>query len=108
MGRATKVSDGRSTTLYTYTATGKLKSLVDAIGNETAYTYDELDNLKSIHRAEGLVSVEEKNNDNFPKVGEDGHVTLYSYNLAGQLTKVTDALGQEETYEYDQSGRAHV
>ncbi|PWT25765.1 DUF6531 domain-containing protein [Butyrivibrio fibrisolvens] len=105
MGRATKVSDGRSTTLYTYTATGKLKSVVDALGNETAYTYDELDNLKSIHRAEGLVSEEEKNDDNFPKVGKDGHITLYSYNLAGQLTKVTDALGQEETYEYDQYGR---
>ena len=36
---------------------------------------------------------------------KDGHVTLYSYNLSGQLTKVTDALGQEETYEYDQYGR---
>ncbi len=105
MGRATKVSDGRSTTLYTYTQTGKLRSVVDALGNETEYTYDELDNLKSIHRAEGLVREEEKNDDNFPKVGEDGHVTLYSYNLAGQLTKVTDALGQEETYEYDQYGR---
>ena len=105
MGRATKVSDGRSTTIYAYTATGKLRSVVDALGNETTYTYDKLDNLKSIHRAEGLVSVEEKNDDNFPKIGEDGHVTLYSYNLAGQLTKVTDALGQEETYEYDQYGR---
>ena len=40
-----------------------------------------------------------------PVVGEDGHVTLYSYDLSGQLTKITDALGQEETYEYDQYGR---
>ncbi|WP_248404834.1 DUF6531 domain-containing protein [Butyrivibrio fibrisolvens] len=121
MGRATKVSNGRSTTLYTYTPTGKLKSVVDALGNETAYTYDELDNLKSIHRAEGRItdditsknvngiSIDPSNvdikRDVFPKVGENGHVTLYSYNLAGQLTKVTDALGQEETYEYDQYGR---
>ncbi|MDC7278415.1 DUF6531 domain-containing protein, partial [Butyrivibrio fibrisolvens] len=100
MGRATKVADGRSTTLYTYTATGRLKSVLDALGNETAYTYDALDNLKSVHRAEGRVE-----DDKMPVVGEDGHVTLYSYDLSGQLTKITDALGQEETYEYDQYGR---
>ncbi len=28
-------------------------------------------------------------------------MTLYSYDLSGQLTKITDALGQEETYELD-------
>ena len=105
MGRATKVVDGDAVTLYTYTATGRLKSVVDALGNETAYTYDSLDNLQSIHRAEGRISEEEKKDDYIPTVGKDGHVTLYTYNLAGQLTKITDALGQEETYEYDQYGR---
>ncbi|WP_026654100.1 DUF6531 domain-containing protein [Butyrivibrio sp. AE3003] len=105
LGRATKVIDGCSTTLYTYTATGRLKSVVDALGNETAYTYDALDNLKSVHRAEGLVSDEEKSGDVFPTVGKDGRVTIYSYDLSGQLTEVTDALGQKETYEYDQYGR---
>ena len=121
MGRATKVADGRSTTLYTYTPTGRLKSVIDALGNETAYTYDALDKLKSIYRAEGRITYDTVNKneegttaaqvfeavkkDAFPSVGEDGHVTIYSYNLAGQVTKVTDALGQEETYEYDQYGR---
>ncbi|SFU88179.1 RHS repeat-associated core domain-containing protein, partial [Butyrivibrio sp. M55] len=105
LGRATKVIDGNSTTLYTYTATGRLKSVIDALGNETAYTYDALDNLKSIHRTEGLVSDEEKSGDVFPTVGKDGRVTIYSYDLSGQLTEVTDALGQKETYEYDQHGR---
>ena len=121
MGRATKVADGRSTTLYTYTPTGRLKSVIDALGNETAYTYDALDKLKSIYRAEGQITDDTVNKneegttaaqvfeavkkDAFPSVGEDGHVTIYSYNLAGQITKVTDALGQEETYEYDQYGR---
>ncbi|MBQ7429211.1 MAG: RHS repeat-associated core domain-containing protein [Butyrivibrio sp.] len=70
-------------------------------------------NVKSIHRAEGRISdndklaeeIKDANEHNFPTVGEDGHVTTYAYNLAGQLTKVTDALGQEETYEYDQYGR---
>ncbi len=103
MGRATKVVDGRSTTLYTYTPTGRLKSVVDALGNETAYTYDALDNLQSVHRAEGRIV--NTDSEYFPTVGKDGHVTLYTYNLSGQLTKVTDALGQEETYEYDQYGR---
>ena len=105
MGRATKVTDGSSTTIYTYTATGRLKSVIDALGNETAYTYDALDNLKSVHRAEGLVSNEEISGEKFPTVGKDGRVTIYSYDLSGQLTEVTDALGQKETYEYDQYGR---
>ncbi|WP_143484090.1 DUF6531 domain-containing protein, partial [Pseudobutyrivibrio ruminis] len=105
MGRATKVSDGDKDTLYTYTATGRLKSVVDALSNETVYTYDALDNLKSIHRIDGLADDSETKEDRLPKVGEDGHVTIYSYNLAGQLTEVTDALGQKETYEYDQYGR---
>ncbi|SFV04820.1 RHS repeat-associated core domain-containing protein, partial [Butyrivibrio sp. INlla21] len=105
MGRATKVTDGESVTFYTYTRTGRLKSVVDALGNETAYTYDSLDNLKSIHRAEGLVSLEESTGEIFPTVGKDGHVTVYDYNLSGQLTEVTDALGQKEHYEYDHYGR---
>ena len=105
MGRVVRVTDANTTTLYTYTATGRLKSVVDAIGNETAYTYDALDNLKSVHRAEGLVSNEERLGDVFPTVGKDGRVTIYSYDLSGQLTEVTDALGQKETYEYDQYGR---
>ncbi|WP_026667894.1 RHS repeat-associated core domain-containing protein, partial [Butyrivibrio sp. AE2005] len=105
LGRVKKVIDGSNTTLYTYTPTGRLKSVVDALGNETAYTYDALDNLKSVHRAEGLVSEEEKSGDIFPTVGKDGHVTIYGYDLSGRLTEVTDALGQKETYEYDQYGR---
>lgn len=105
LSRVTKLVDGISTTLYTYTRTGRLKSVVDAMGNETAYTYDSLDNLQSIHRVEGLISDDEREGKSFPTVGKDGHVTLYSYNLAGQLTKMTDALGQVETYEYDQYGR---
>ncbi|MBP5325832.1 MAG: hypothetical protein J6Y86_10130 [Pseudobutyrivibrio sp.] len=105
MGRATKVSDSDKDTLYTYTATGCLKSVVDALSNETVYTYDCLDNLKSIHRIDGRADEKESKEDRLPKVGEDGHVTIYSYNLAGQLTEVTDALGQKEIYEYDQYGR---
>ncbi|WP_026514329.1 DUF6531 domain-containing protein, partial [Butyrivibrio sp. LB2008] len=105
MGRVIKVVDGNSTTLYTYTPTGRLKSVIDALGNETAYTYDALDNLKSVHRAEGLVSDEERAGDVFPTVGKDGHVTIYDYDLSGQLTAMTDALGQSEHYEYDQYGR---
>ncbi|MBO7355860.1 MAG: hypothetical protein J6U50_04445, partial [Lachnospiraceae bacterium] len=105
MGRATKVCDGSSTTLYTYTATGRLKSVVDPLGNETAYTYDALDNLKSVHRAEGLIGDGKDQADEFPTVGMDGHVTLYSYDLSGQLSSITDALGQKEIYEYDQYGR---
>ncbi len=104
-GRVIKVADGNSTTLYTYTPTGRLKSVIDALGNETAYTYDALDNLKSVHRAEGLVSDEERAGDVFPTVGKDGHVTIYDYDLSGQLTTMTDALGQSEHYEYDQYGR---
>lgn len=105
MGRVERLIDGKSITSYTYTATGCLKSVIDALGNETAYSYDALDNLQSIHRMEGLASEDERNGEYFPTVGRDGHVTLYSYNLAGQLTNMTDALGQKEIYKYDQYGR---
>ena len=102
MGRATKVVDGDNTTLYTYTATGRIKSVVDALGNETTYTYDSLHNIKSIQRAEGLIADRDKE---LPVIGEDGHVTLYDYDLSGLLTTITDALGQKEHYSYDQYGR---
>ncbi len=105
MGRVIKVVDGNSTTLYTYTPTGRIKSVIDALGNETSYTYDALDNLKSVHRSEGLVGDEERAGDVFPTVGKDGHVTIYDYDISGKLTTITDALGQSEHYEYDQYGR---
>jgi RHS repeat-associated protein len=102
MGRAVKVVDGESTTCYTYTATGKIKSVTDALGNETAYTYDSLDNIASVQRAEGSIPETDKN---LPVVGKDGHVTLYDYDLSGQLITITDALGQKEYFSYDQYGR---
>ncbi len=104
-GRVAKKTDCGDTTIYTYTPTGRISTVVDALGNETAYTYDLLDNIKTVHRAEGLISEEERNGSMLPTVGEDGRVTLYSYNLAGQISTITDALGQKEVYEYDQYGR---
>ena len=103
-------------TAYTYDELDNLKSIRRAEGRITCD-----DGSNSDGKTNGVIfagaSNENKslsyydgtnadiNNEEFPKVGEDGHVTFYSYNLAGQLTKVTDALGQEETYEYDQYGR---
>nr|WP_297770983.1 hypothetical protein [uncultured Butyrivibrio sp.] len=36
----------------------------------TAYTYDYLDNLQSIHRVEGLISDDEREGKSFPTVGK--------------------------------------
>ena len=81
---------------------GRVISVTDALGNETAYTYDSLDNIASVQRAEGSIPEADKN---LPVVGKDGHVTLYDYDLSGQLITITDALGQKEYFSYDQYGR---
>ncbi len=47
--------------------------------------FDALDNLKSVHRAEGTI---ENKDERMPVVGKDVHVTLYSYNLSGILSSL--------------------
>ncbi|MCR5157304.1 MAG: DUF6531 domain-containing protein [Butyrivibrio sp.] len=90
-GRVTEFTESGNTTRYTYTGTGKLRSVTDALGNVTEYTYDELDLLETI-------------------VGSADHVTAYKRDLTGNIVSVTDGLGQKDVYTYDEFGwvKTHI
>lgn len=91
-GRIVELDDCGAKTVYSYTGTGKLKSVIDALGNRTEYSYNELDLLAKTERF-GDVQKDEKN-----------RVILYSHDLSGKLISQTDALGNSDTYIYDAAG----
>lgn len=77
-------------TEYAYSATGQLLSLKDALGNVTRYSYDETDELAEVSR--GISDFSQQ------------MCLRYERNLNGQVTKMTDALGQTEVYQYNGVG----
>ncbi|MBE5827334.1 MAG: RHS repeat protein [Butyrivibrio sp.] len=85
-GRVVETTDCGNTTRYTYTGTGRIKSVTDPLGNVTQYSYNELDLLESVDRS-------------------GGHVTTYDRNLVGDIISVTDGLGQKDVFTYDEFGR---
>ncbi|WP_026653037.1 DUF6531 domain-containing protein [Butyrivibrio proteoclasticus] len=108
-GRLAEINDAGKITKNTYTGTGRLQSVTDALGNRTEYTYNELDLLTKVERF-GDEETTADENGNFPKVDNNGHVTINEYSLAGNLLSITDALGQKDTYTYDVLGnvKSHI
>ena len=80
-GKSNKVVESRSTTLYTYTATGRFKSVVDALGWKETYEYDQYGRLKT-------------------KNDRDNYATTYEYNNSGAVTKVGYADGRSVEFSY--------
>ena len=75
---------------YGYDAAGNRTSMTDGLGS-VSYVYDQLSRMTSETRT-------------FTGVG---NFTLsYQYNLAGELTKITNPWNAEVSYNYDKSGRA--
>ncbi len=103
MDRVVSMTDSSgAVTQYAYSLTGKLLKVTDPLGNETAYEYDDRDRLVTVCQyGEGvdpeLGKVQEMN--------QNYRVTRYEHDRMGNITKVTDGLGQAETYEYDKAGR---
>lgn len=92
-GRATQVSDGGSTTIYTYDDAGRLTGQGD---KRSVYCYCDDYTTKFSYDASGqLTSTEDPL----------GHTTATAYNPAGQRTLETDANGNDTTYTYDSAGR---
>ncbi|HEX7333219.1 MAG TPA: Ig-like domain-containing protein [Pyrinomonadaceae bacterium] len=80
---------------YEYDAAGNRKRMTDGLG-EVNYTYDQLSRLTSETRFFSNLS-------NSPT---GGNYTLgYEYNLAGQVTKVTDPNNVQVHYGFDNAGR---
>lgn len=92
MGRIVeeKDTDGNRVS-YEYSATGQLLAVKDALGNLTRYSYDEMDGLTEVLRAAQAPA-------------PPAH-SIYERDLMGRVTRVTDALGNEETYQYDRLGK---
>ncbi len=119
MGNATSMKDaaGRET-VYQYSPMGKLTAVTDAMGNRVFYSYNGRDELTGILQMEkggktefllpqegevlldeDWVKIKKHNEEN-----HDLHLTLITRDAAGQIIKMTDALGREDAYEYDCMG----
>lgn len=116
---------------FTYTATGRRKTMTDASG-ETDYTYDDLDrltqkaspqgtlnytydsagSLASMTSADGIVSVS-YSWDNLNRLstvtdnrlGGGSNVTTYTYDTANNLATVTYPNTLQSTFQYDSMNR---
>ena len=106
LGNVTSMTDGEgNTTRYAYTLSRQLAKVTDALGNETQYRYDACDRLIEICQYgekadQEFLEAEERN-----RRGRRCQVTRYHRDIRGQITEVTDAMGQKETYTYDKKGQ---
>lgn len=87
---------------YEYDLNGNMIRSVDAAGKETAYCYDAMNRV--IERAEGGL-IHHYTYDALGRLlrdedSEGGH-TEYVYSVTGQLTQITDTLGNKAIYTYD-------
>ena len=87
---------------FTYTATGKRKTMTDASGT-TTYNYDNMDRLTSKVTPEGTLSYSYDAAGNLASIASsnaNGASMSYSYDNLNRLQSVTDRLGTT-TYSYD-------
>jgi RHS repeat-associated protein len=108
MARETDDPHQWQVTSYTYTPSGKIRTVTDPNGDVTEYEYDTIDRLWKTTDAENntttrlydaagrLRKVIDANDDNS---------AAYSYNANGNIETLTDAKGNTSTYEYDGHNR---
>ncbi|GHU73072.1 hypothetical protein FACS189413_17050 [Bacteroidia bacterium] len=98
--------DGKST-YSTLNLSGLLASSTDAAGNSVTYTYNSLGKPVTT-TSNGLTTYINYDNRGFQRALKDANLTdsiKYEYNAYGQLTKQTNARGQETAFAYDAAGR---
>jgi RHS repeat-associated protein len=120
-------ADGDTTSLIWSANGANLLHMVDAQGQQTDLTYDELNNLTSVTDPRGFQTNYTYDGTLLTEVSDalgqttsytytpqgflasvtdaNGETTSYSYNAFGQRTSMTDALGHTTTYAYDSLGR---
>jgi len=86
-GTAGAVPQGNSTTKYTYTPAGQVKTITDTAGNTWSYTYNLLGQTTS---------------QSDPNAGTS---TFNKYDVDGNLLQSTDGRGQQLGYTYDWDSR---
>jgi RHS repeat-associated protein len=98
-------------TSYTYTSSGQLDTIVDALQHITDYDYDTRGNNIKTTTAKGTldeaieISEYDLAGNRTASIDALGHRTTYIYDAVGNRTKVTDALNHATTYVYDSLNR---
>lgn len=89
-----------------------LQSATDALNRTTAYTYDSNGNLASVTNLAGTAAAATWSFTHEPafqqlQTTKDplGHVTTFSYDGGGHLTKISDPLGHATSFVYDTQAR---
>ena len=102
---------------YSYDNNGNIRCQTDRIGNVEEYTYDALNQIIRVEKKyQGEISLDGATSSSkefsYDAVGniismkdEEGFVTKYEYTLTRKLSKVTDPLGNETRYSYDECDR---
>ncbi|WP_419580845.1 dockerin type I domain-containing protein [Stieleria magnilauensis] len=94
VGAVDETEDGDDLiTRYTYTGSGLLETMTDALGRVMRYEYDARDRLSRVVAAEDTV---------------DEAISRYEYDDAGNQTAVIDPRGNRTEYQYDAMNRVTV
>lgn len=89
-------------TLYTYDSAGNLISMQDALGNTYRLGYDSSGNMTSFEAPTG--NTVRYTYDTKGRLTEASTGTRYAYDKAGNLSSLTDAQGNVYSYTYDDQG----
>lgn len=88
------------------------QSVTDALGRQTAYTYDTMGNVTSVTRLAGTPQAITTSFAYKPKYNQVtsvtdplGHTTTFTYEGAGNPTTITNPLGQNTTITYNGFGQ---
>jgi len=110
VGNVTSVTDANGNqTRYEYSPDGNLIAVIDAAGHKTEYAYDGMSNLTTVFRHRGAETLLNQDgsllNSSGPYRSGPLRLTRYERDGLGKITKITDPLGYEETFEYDLMGQ---
>jgi RHS repeat-associated protein len=99
---------------YQYDSAGNRIKETDSLGNSISYVYDANGNEVSstttrtaggVTRTETTSRTYDSNNQVLTDTDATGAVRRYSWNAAGKISSMTDALGRTTTYTYDANAR---
>lgn len=125
-GRITEITDGTSTSRYTY-QDGMLSSVTNRLGQTTTYEYQTGTGLlraevspegrssvttdyapdgsvKSQDFGEGQVYTFERTDDKTSITGPDGDIVVHTHDDAGRLTGITNPSGASSSFDYNADG----
>ncbi|MGJ3238100.1 MAG: RHS repeat-associated core domain-containing protein [Anaerolineae bacterium] len=106
-GNLTSITDPSAiNTRFSYDLLDRLISTTDGSGNTINYEYDALGRLEVIGQTDASppTRLTYDSNDNIIAITQQRERTLYSYDVLGRLTSMTDALGHTTSYDYNPVG----